>query len=110
MEKIAAKSSDFGNPSVFCGNIDLSRWESFTVTLQDSAFFDYMEGFTGNRAGTGGLVTFTDSSWLMSVVLAHQPHFPGQPGNVHVFWGYGLYPDRPGDRVNKPMAHCSGAL
>ena len=30
---------------------------------------------SGNEAGTGGLVTFKDSNWLMSIVLAHQPHW-----------------------------------
>ncbi len=107
-ERIAAKSPDFGNPSTFCDHIDLSKWESFTVTLQDAKFFDFMEAFTGNIAGTGGVVTCTDSSWLMSVVLAHQPHFRGQPANTHVFWGYALFPDEPGDRVHKPMAECTG--
>jgi oleate hydratase len=51
-----------------------------------------MEQFTGNPAGTGGLVTFADSNWLMSIVLAHQPHFLNQPPGVEVFWGYGLVP------------------
>ena len=63
--------------------------------------------FSGNRAGTGGLVTFKDSRWLMSIVLAHQPHFAGQPDDVQVFWGYALHPDRIGDFVAKPMADCT---
>ena len=108
-ERIAEKSPDFGRPSTFCDHVDLSKWESFTVTLEDAKFFDFMETFTGNIAGTGGLVTFTNSNWLMSVVLAHQPHFRGQPEHVHVFWGYGLSPDKRGDRVNKKMSECTGA-
>ena len=44
------------------------------------------------RAGTGGLVTFKDSNWLMSIVLPHQPHFLNQPEGVQVFWGYALFP------------------
>ena len=32
----------------------------------------------------GGLMTFKDSSWLMSIVVPHPPHFAGQPdGRVH---------------------------
>ena len=81
---------------------------SFTVTLSDPTFFEYMEHFTGNRAGTGGLVTFSDSSWFMSAVLAHQPHFRNQPDEVFVFWGDGLLPDNPGNFVAKPMTQCSG--
>ncbi len=107
-EKLAAGRPEFGNPAAFNSGIAQSYWASFTVTLKDGAFFDQMEKFTGNRAGTGGLVTFKDSNWFMSVVLAHQPHFAGQPDGVQVFWGYALHPDRVGDFVAKPMADCSG--
>ncbi|MFO7576448.1 MAG: oleate hydratase [Pelovirga sp.] len=108
-ERIAIKDSSFGQPQVFCGSPDKSKWMSFTVTLTDPTFFRHMENFTGNRPGTGGLVSFTDSNWLMSVVLAHQPHFRNQPTDVNVFWGDGLRPDAPGNFVAKPMTDCSGA-
>ena len=49
-----------------------------------------------------------DSNWLMSIVIARQPHFPNQPDDVKIFWGYGLYPDRAGNYVKKTMAECSG--
>jgi oleate hydratase len=107
-EKIADGRPDFGRPATFNASIAQSWWESYTVTLKDTAFFDKMEAFSGNRAGTGGLVTFKDSSWLMSIVLAYQPHFAGQPADVQVFWGYALHPDRIGDFVPKPMADCNG--
>jgi oleate hydratase len=108
-ERLAEGRPDFGNPAAFNSSIPESWWESFTVTLKDTAFFDRMEAFSGNKAGTGGLVTFKDSNWLMSVVLAHQPHFADQPADVQVFWGYALHPDRIGDFVAKPMSECSGA-
>ncbi|BDY11756.1 oleate hydratase [Hydrogenimonas cancrithermarum] len=107
-KKIAAKDPDFGNPDVFCGDIDRSKWYSYTVTLRDRTFHDYMEDFTGNLNGTGGLITLTDSNWLMSIVIARQPHFPDQPNDVKVFWGYGLYVDRVGNKVKKPMSECTG--
>jgi len=107
-KKVASKDSDFGNPSVFCDNIDLQKWYSFTVTLNDSTFHDYMEDFSGNTDGTGGLVTLTDSNWLMSFVIARQPHFPDQPKNIKVFWGYVLYPDRIGNYIKKKMSECTG--
>jgi oleate hydratase len=107
-EALAAKNADFGHPEVFTRSIDESKWLSFTVTLSDPTFFKLMEAFTGNAAGTGGLVTFIDSSWLMSVVLATQPHFLGQPEGVQVFWGYGLFVDQEGDFVPKKMSDCSG--
>ncbi|PKG49780.1 oleate hydratase [Olleya sp. 1-3] len=105
---LAKKDKAFGNPDPFCDNIDLQKWYSFTATLKDSTFHDYMENFSGNVDGTGGLVTMTDSNWLMSIVIARQPHFPNQPEDVKIFWGYGLYPDRKGNYVNKTMAECTG--
>lgn len=108
-EKLAEGRPSFGNPAVFNSCIAQSDWASFTVTLKDAAFFDQMQRFSGNEAGTGGLVTFKDSNWLMSIVLAHQPHFANQPADVQVFWGYGLFPDRIGNFVPKAMADCTGA-
>jgi len=65
--------------------------------------------FSGNAGGTGGLVTFNDSNWLMSIVLYHQPHFVGQPKDVQVFWCYALHPDRIGNFVANSMSECGGA-
>jgi oleate hydratase len=108
-EKLAKGRPQFGNPAPFNSCIAQSFWESFTVTLKNPAFFDKMIQFSGNQPGTGGLVTFKDSNWLMSIVLAHQPHFVNQPADVQVFWGYSLFPDRVGNFVPKPMAECNGA-
>jgi len=107
-EDIANGRLGFGHPAVFDGHIGQTKWQSFTVTLNDPAFFAFMEAFTGNAAGTGGLVTLADSNWFMSVVLAHQPHFINQPENVFVFWGYALFPDRIGNFVKSPMSECTG--
>lgn len=107
-EDIANGRPGFGHPAVFAGHIEQTQWQSFTVTLNNPEFFRYMEEFTGNVAGTGGLVTLADSNWFMSVVLAHQPHFINQPENIFVFWGYALFPGRIGDYVKKPMSECTG--
>lgn len=107
-KKIATKDKAFGNPAPFCDNISLQKWYSFTATYKDSTFHDYMENYSGNVDGTGGLVTLTDSNWLMSFVIARQPHFPNQPDDVKIFWGYGLYPDRKGNYIDKTMAECTG--
>lgn len=80
-EKLAEDHPQFGNPAVFNSSVAQSNWESFTVTLKTPTFFETMSQLSGNEAGTGGLVTFKDSNWLMSIVLAHQPHFPKQPAN-----------------------------
>lgn len=107
-EKLAEGRPHFGNPAAFNRHIAQSMWDSFTVTLKDPAFFNEMIRFSGNQPGTGGLVTFQDSNWLMSIVLAHQPHFANQPADVQVFWGYALFPDRIGNFVAKPMSDCTG--
>src|SRR5580692_512361 len=85
-EELAKGRPEFGNPAAFNSCIAQSYWASFTVTLKNPAFFEEMTRFSGNEPGTGGLVTFKDSNWLMSIVLAYQPHFPNQPADVQVFW------------------------
>ena len=107
--RIATKSRYFGRPDAFASDTDATRWLSFTVTMPHARFFEHLHEVTGNAAGTGGLVTFKHSAWLMSVVLAYQPHFANQPQDVCVFWGYGLHPEQRGDHVRKPMLDCSGA-
>ena len=106
--RLASRFNNVGNPEKFCGDIERTRWESFTVTLANDAFFEFMEQFSKNVTGTGGLVTFRDSAWTLSIVMFHQPHFREQPDNRFVFWGYGLRGDRFGDFVRKPMSECTG--
>lgn len=62
------------------------------MTPKNPEFFDEITRFSGQEPGTGGLVTFKDSSWLMSIVVPHQPHFLNQPADLQVFWGYSLFP------------------
>ncbi|MFI6335289.1 oleate hydratase [Streptomyces sp. NPDC050535] len=107
-ETLAAKRPGLGNPAVFDTSIEDSCWESFTVTTKDPTFFKLMEDFSGSEAGKGGLITFKDSSWLLTIVLNHQPHFREQPDDTFVWWGYALFPDKEGDFVEKPMRECSG--
>ena len=108
-EVLAKGRPEFGRPAVFDMRVAESYWPSFTVTLRDPTFLRLEQEFTGDAPGTGGLVTFVDSNWLMSIVVAYQPHFRDQPDGVQVFWGYGLFPDRPGNYVPKTMTECTGA-
>ena len=107
-ETIAEGRPEFGQPSVFDGNVDQTKWTSFTITLGDPTFLRLVRDFTGNVPGEGGLITFPQSNWLASIVIPHQPHFIGQPEGVSVCWGYGLKVDAPGNFVAKPMSACSG--
>lgn len=107
-ETLAKDQPDFGRPSVFDEHIDESLWESFTVTFRDPTFRTLLEEFSGNTHGTGALITFKDSNWLLSVVMAHQPHFLNQPEQVTVCWGYSLFPNKVGNYVQKKMTECTG--
>lgn len=49
--------------------------ESLAVTLKNPAFVDKMKQLSGGEPSTSGLVTIKYSNWLMSIVLAQQPHF-----------------------------------
>lgn len=93
---------------MFCSDVDASKWESFTLTMRSPLMLHRMEEATGNLPGTGGLMTFKDSPWLMSIVVPHAPHFDGQPEEVYTLWGYGLSPDQPGAFVPERMSEATG--
>lgn len=107
-ESMARKLPGLGRPNTFCGNVDESKWESFTLTMRSPTLIRRIEALTGNAPGTGGLMTFKDSSWLMSIVVPHPPHFAGQPEDVYTIWGYGLFVDNKGDFIEKTMAQATG--
>lgn len=106
--KVAAKKPGLGNPAPFFDKPEESNWESFTVTCKGNKLLKLFENFSGNIPGSGALMTWKDSSWLMSIVIAAQPHFKNQDMDTTIFWGYGLYTDREGDYVKKPMRDCTG--
>ncbi|GAA0084655.1 oleate hydratase [Clostridium sp. CTA-7] len=106
--KVAKKKPGLGNPEPFFGHPDETNWESFTVTCKGNKLLKLIEQFSGNIPGSGALMTFKDSNWLMSIVVAAQPHFKNQPMDTTIFWGYGLYTDKIGDYVKKPMRECTG--
>ena len=110
---IAVQDPAFGKPEKFCGNIQESNFVSATLTTLDGRIPPYIERicqrdpFAG-KVVTGGIVSVKDSSWLMSWTLNRQPQFKKQPGNELVVWIYGLFSNRPGDYVKKPMKDCTG--
>ena len=106
--KVAAKKPGLGNPEPFFTKPHETNWLSFTVTCRGDEILKTIENFTRNVPGSGALMTFKDSSWLMSSVVAAQPHFVNQPMDTTIFWGYGLYTDAVGDYVKKPMKECTG--
>ncbi len=110
-QKLAESRPGFGDPSVFFGDAAIadSRWITFTVTDTGNAFVDTLSATTKSEPGRGGLVTLKDSGWTLSLSIFHQPEILGQLDGTKVWWGYGLYPDRLGDFVKKPMTECTGA-
>ena len=107
--KIAEGKPEFGNPEVFYSKPNESMWMSFTVTINNNQkLLDYIQRFTRNHPGGGGLVTFKDSAWRLSIVVARQPHFKNQPSDTQIFWGYSLNMFVDGDYVKKPMYKCTG--
>ncbi|MER5796579.1 oleate hydratase [Streptomyces sp. NPDC001980] len=106
--RLARGHENFGNPDAFDKHVKESRWESFTVTAKDPVFLDALAEFSGRETGKGGLMTFTDSNWLLTIVANRQPVYRDQPDDVSVWWGYGLFPGRAGNHTPKPMTMCSG--
>ncbi|BFV60787.1 oleate hydratase [Kitasatospora sp. CMC57] len=107
-ETLSRKAPDFGRPAVFNGNLAEAAWESFTLTMRSPVLLKRIEEFSGNAPGTGALMTFKDSNWLLSVVVPRPPHFDGQPADVFTLWGYGLFIDTPGDHTGRTMAESTG--
>lgn len=110
---LARQSPAFGRPEKFYGDIRRSMWESATITCSPSPLVDRMAELsinppTSGRTVTGGIITFIDSNWVLSVTINRQPHFPGQPKDTVVMWAYALLMDQPGNFVNKPMPECTG--
>ncbi|HLJ89423.1 MAG TPA: oleate hydratase [Candidatus Angelobacter sp.] len=108
-ELIAQKADDFGRPNSFCGNIDESKWESFTLTITGRTLLDRIQAFSSNVPGEGALMTWKDSKWRLSIVVPAQPHFPRQEPNIFTLWGYALFGNVHGDYVNKKMDDCTGS-
>lgn len=108
-EKLAARDEKFGRPEVFISDIDKTKWMSFFPTITDfPEFYRRIEEASGRPIGTNGIITFPESNWDISYLAYHAPYFPNQPENVQVGWGYGLWGERPGNYVNKPMCECTG--
>jgi oleate hydratase len=109
--RLAEGRPEFGNPDNYFAPAKAadSRWVTFTITTTGSNFTDQLTALTGSTPGSGGLVTLRDSPWVPSLTIFHKPEILGQPDGVDVLWGYGLFPDLPGEFVGKPMTECTGA-
>ncbi|MGJ8734957.1 oleate hydratase [Zobellia laminariae] len=112
-KNLATKSTEFGKPEKFYSSVEKSSWESATLTCRPSAFTEKIKEYCVNdpysgKSATGGIVTITDSNWLMSFTINRQPHFPEQPDDILVIWVYALFMDKDGNYSKKPMPQCTG--
>ena len=112
-KNIAAQDPAFGRPEKFCSDIHKTNWESATVTTLDGKILPYIQNICkrdplSGRTVTGGIVTCKDSGWYMSWTINRQGQFKSQPKDQCCVWVYGLFTDRPGDFVKKPMRDCTG--
>ncbi len=109
-QNLAKKHEKFGHPEKFIGPIDKTKWMSYFVTIKDyPQFFEKLEKLTGSKPGTGGCITMKDSGWEISLVLYDRDYFPNQrKNNEDVLWGDGLFGERIGNYIKKPMAECTG--
>lgn len=111
--KIAVQDPSFGHPDKFCYDPEQSNWMSATVTTLDDRIPPYIQKICkrdplSGKVVTGGIVTVRDSNWLLSWTFNRQPQFRSQPKGQLVGWIYGLFSDKPGNYVKKPMRECTG--
>ena len=111
--KIAAQDPAFGHPDKFCTDPEDSNWVSATVNTLDEKILPYIRNICkrdplSGKVVTGGIVTVKDSSWLLSWTITRQPQYRNQPKGQVLVWLYGMFSDRPGDFIKKPMRDCTG--
>src|SRR5208337_1306168 len=106
---------DQHTPAKFCTEIHDSTQMTATVTFGPGKVADYIQKISQRnpfeRDGhffTGGNLTFRDSAWSISWNGERQPHFKAQRPDEVVSWIIGLFPDKPGNFVQKPMLECTG--
>ncbi|MFO9690282.1 oleate hydratase [Weissella confusa] len=113
-QNLAAQSDEFGHPEVFCENLpDRSWFVSATATIKVPEIEPYIERLTNrslhdHKVNTGGIITITDSNWMMSFTIHRQPHFKTQKENETVVWIYGLNSDTKGNYVDKTIVEATG--
>ncbi|MCY6483819.1 oleate hydratase [Clostridium aestuarii] len=112
-KNISKKDASFGRPEVFCGNIDKTKWESYTITSKGPKMIKLIEKFAGrkilpHKTITGGIITIKDSNWVLSVTANRHLQFTDQPDDVVVLWAYALLLDKEGNFIKKKMGDCTG--
>mgnify|MGYP000292693166 CR=1 FL=1 len=110
-----AEHGEFGNPDVFCSNIDATNWMSATVATSNEEIIRHIMNVCkrdprSGKVTTGGIVTVKDSTdnWYLSWTINRQPQFKSQDKNMILVWLYSLNTNKEGNYVKKAMRNCTG--
>ena len=110
-----AEHGEFGNPDVFCSNIDATNWMSATVATSNEEIIRHIMNVCkrdprSGKVTTGGIVTVKDSTdnWYLSWTINRQPQFKSQDKNMVLVWLYSLNTNKEGNYVKKAMRDCTG--
>lgn len=107
-DSLAHRSSSLGRPEQFISRVADTEWLAFTINASTSDLTWHISHLTGNREGTGGLITFRDSPWLLTLAVPRQPHFTGQTPQVYTAVGYGQRLEAQGEYVDTSMLRANG--
>ncbi len=110
-----AKHGEFGNPDVFCGDVEATNWMSATVETSNEEVIQHIINVCKRdpregKVTTGGIVTVKDSTenWYLSWTINRQPQFKAQDKKTVLVWVYALNTNREGNYVKKAMRDCTG--
>lgn len=108
-EKLAAQDAKFGHPEKFAENIEKTKWMSACVCVKGYKEFcaKIREKYGYPKDCVTGAISILDSSWDISLVL-YDKYYAAQADDEDIFWFDGLWGERVGDYVKKPMADCTG--
>ncbi len=108
-QKLAARDEKFGHPEKFCSDIEKSKWMSAMVTIKGYKQFcaGFREKYGYPKDCVTGAISIMDSAWDISFVLYDQ-YYPDQTEDEDILWFDGLWGERVGDYIKKPMAECTG--
>jgi len=108
-EKLAKRDDKFGHPERFAENIEKTKWMSAFVTVKGCKEFCAVirEKYGYPRDSTTGAISILDSGWDISFVL-YDKYFANQAADEDILWLDGLWGERNGNYIKKPMAECTG--
>ncbi|MBT8411644.1 MAG: oleate hydratase [Octadecabacter sp.] len=107
-ERLSGKAPGFGQPQKFRADGRFSEWQSFTLTLKNSAFHTHLASLRRDGSWPSALVALAGSPWRLALLQIEQPHFRDQPAGTEVIWGYALRHDQRGRFCGVPMTEATG--